>query len=69
MPAGTFNTPEYRAERDAARRRLEQALDNQRNHNARMFILNTLAEDLTLAELERILALKRNILKDALEEL
>jgi len=28
MPAGTFNTPEYRAERDAARRRLEQALDN-----------------------------------------
>lgn len=69
MPEGTFNTPEYQAEIHAARRRIELSLDAQRNHNARAFILNTLAQDVTTADLERILAIAPHTLSNVLAEI
>ena len=69
MPVGTFNTPEYQAEVHATRARIERSLDAQRTAHARAFILNTLAQDVTTEDLERILAIAPRTLDNIVAEI
>jgi hypothetical protein len=69
MPKGTFNTPGYKAEIDAMRKRMALSLAAQKNHHARQFILDTLARGVTVEDLERIAKAMPFILQEAVREL
>jgi hypothetical protein len=73
MPLITKSNPltNYISREEIARinREIDHSIEAGRNHNARMFILNTLAGGVSLGDLERIAKFMPYILSEAVREL